>query len=82
MKKVKATEAKNKFGAVMDAALAEPVTIEKSGRSSVVMISCDEYERLLAFEDAYWASRALAAEAGGVVSDAKVQKLINDTKRA
>jgi antitoxin Phd len=82
MKTVTATEVKNKFGTVMDIALAEPVMVKKSGRSAVVMLSAAEYSRLLAIEDAYWATRALRAEAGGFVSGAELTKLIEDAQGA
>jgi antitoxin Phd len=76
MKKLAATQAKNNFGATMDAALAEPVLVEKSGRPSVVMLSLAEYDRLIALEDAYWANRASRAEAGGWASADEVNALI------
>ncbi len=82
MKTINATEAKNRFGAVMDMDLAEPVMVQKSGRSSVVMLSAAEYERLTAMEDAYWAARAVKAEASGFVSADEVKKLIEGTKGA
>ncbi len=78
MKTFTATEAKNKLGAVMDSALVEPVMVEKSGRNSVVILSAHEYERLLAIEDAYWAARAIKAEAGGFATKTEVKKLVED----
>lgn len=81
MKSVNATDVKNKFGAVLDAALVEPVMVTKSGRSVVVMVSANEYERLLALEDAFWALRAAAAKKGGFASDLEVSKLIEDLQR-
>jgi antitoxin Phd len=82
MKRIAATEAKNRFGAVIDQALAEPIMIEKSGRASVVVMSASEYERLMALEDAYWASRAAKAEAGGWASAADVKSLLKDASSA
>jgi prevent-host-death family protein len=76
MKTITATEAKNKLGAVMDSALVEPVMIEKSGRNCVVIMAASEYERLIAMEDAYWAARAVKAEAGGFATAEQVAKLI------
>ena len=76
MKTITATEAKNKLGAVMDSALSEPVMIEKSGRSSVVIISATEYARLTSLEDAYWAARAAAATAGGFATPEEVAEMI------
>jgi prevent-host-death family protein len=82
MKTINATEVKNRFGAVMDIALAEPVMVKKSGRSSIVMLSATEYERLTAMEDAYWAARALKAEASGFASAEEVNELIEDAAGA
>ena len=43
---VTATEAKNRFGQMLDACQVEPVMIEKSGRRHSVLISMREYETL------------------------------------
>lgn len=48
MKTMSAKDAKNGFGRLIDAAIAEPVTIEKHGRGVVVVMSVEEYERLRA----------------------------------
>ena len=47
MKSMSAKEAKNGFGLLLDTARAEPVTIKKHGRPVVVVLSTEEYERLL-----------------------------------
>ena len=47
MKSMSAKEAKNGFGLLLDTARAEPVTIEKHGRPVVVVLSVEEYERLM-----------------------------------
>ena len=62
-----ATEVKNKFGKFSDIARNEPVIVEKTGRKSIVLIAFEEYERLTRIEDAYWAEKALRAEADGYV---------------
>jgi PHD/YefM family antitoxin component YafN of YafNO toxin-antitoxin module len=41
-------------------------------------LSAAEYERLMAMEDAYWAARAIKAEAGGFASVDEVKKMIED----
>lgn len=46
MKAMSAKAAKNGFGLLLDAARAEPVTIEKHGRPVVVVLAVEEYERL------------------------------------
>ena len=58
MKKFSAKEAKDEFGRLIDTALQEPVEIQKRGRSVAVMVSLDEYKRLQAHEDAWWANEA------------------------
>lgn len=47
MKSLTASEAKNRFGMLLDLARREPVLIEKQGRQVAVMLSLEEYERLL-----------------------------------
>jgi len=49
MKNMSAKDAKNEFGLLLDTARAEPVTIEKHGRPVAVVVSVEEYERLLTF---------------------------------
>jgi prevent-host-death family protein len=64
---VTATELKNRLGQYLDAAETSPVLIEKSGRIKSVLISNSMYEKLLAYEDAYWASKAKKAEEKGYI---------------
>ncbi len=45
MKSVTGLEAKNGFGAVLEAAQRQPVSITRNGRPSVVMISAESYAR-------------------------------------
>lgn len=51
MKSVSAKDAKNEFGRLIDTARAEPVTIEKHGRPVVVVLSVEEYQRLVVGAD-------------------------------
>lgn len=48
MRTVAAAEAKNRFGALLDAAQREPVAIEKHGRAVAVVVSAEDYRE---FED-------------------------------
>ncbi|MBN9082094.1 MAG: prevent-host-death protein [Rhizobiales bacterium 62-17] len=50
MKTMSAAEAKNGFGQMIDIARHEPVKIEKHGRVVVVVISIEDYERLISDE--------------------------------
>jgi prevent-host-death family protein len=42
---ITATNAKNRFGEVLEAARTEPVHIEKNGRTVAVVISAEEFQR-------------------------------------
>jgi len=76
-----AKDAKNRFGEMIDTARRAPVDIEKNGRRVAVVMSAEEYDRLTALEDAWWAARADAAKAGGFVdveeSEAYLRQLLN-----
>ena len=71
-----ATAVKNRFGEFMDKAQREPVTVEKTGRNYAVLIGFDEYQRLIALEDAYWAARAGRAETSGYVGAEEATRLL------
>lgn len=42
-----ATDAKNKFGQVLEMAQAEPVAIQKNGRDVAYVVSADQYHALV-----------------------------------
>lgn len=46
-KTLSAREAKNRFGYLIDLARQEPISIEKHGRPVVVVVSVEDYERML-----------------------------------
>jgi prevent-host-death family protein len=46
MQRMSARDAKNGFGKLIDLARAEPVAIEKYGRTVVIVMAVEEYERL------------------------------------
>lgn len=50
MQHMAARDAKNSFGRLIDTARAEPVAIDKYGRTVVVVISIEEYQRLTNFQ--------------------------------
>ncbi len=82
MKKVASKKAKDHFGALLDTAQREPVTIEKKGRPVAVVLSLDEYQRMEATEDAYWAMKASSAAKKGFIGEKKSEKLIKDLLNA
>ncbi len=66
--RVRASEAKNRFGDVILEAQREPVIVERWDKPVAVILSVAEYERLLALEDRLWGERALEAEKEGLLS--------------
>jgi prevent-host-death family protein len=46
MSTISATEAKNRFGQVLEAARSEPVHVQKNGRDVAVILSPEEFGRL------------------------------------
>jgi len=62
---ITATELKNRLGRYLDVAETNPVFVKKSGRNKSVLISNAMYKKFLAYEDAYWASKAKIAEDEG-----------------
>lgn len=48
MSSITATNAKNRFGEVLEMARTEPVHVQKNGRDVAVIISPEEYQRLQA----------------------------------
>ena len=71
MKETAATDAKNRFGQLLEMAMSEPVAIEKKGRRVAVLLSFAEYQRLTELEEHYWGEKALKALDSGVVSEAE-----------
>jgi prevent-host-death family protein len=47
MAEMTATDAKNKFGQVLEMAQAEPVAIQKNGRDVAYVVSAEQYKALL-----------------------------------
>jgi prevent-host-death family protein len=45
--KVSSADFQKKFGVLADKALTEPVTITRNGRDRLVLLSVEEYERLM-----------------------------------
>jgi len=73
-----ATYAKTHFGKILETSLVEPVFIEKSGRNVAVLISFEEYQRMLTLEDKFWIAKAQAAEKEGFIGGKAAEKLLKD----
>jgi prevent-host-death family protein len=46
MKTIAATDAKNRFGELIDMAQAEPVRVQRQGRDVAIVMSPDEFRRM------------------------------------
>jgi len=73
-----ATELKNHLGAYLEAALTEPVFVQKSGRSVAVLVSKQRYDHLQALEDELWALRAHLAEQSGYLGADTTQQVLHE----
>jgi len=74
-----AINAQNNFGAIVAAALQEPVIIQQNGQDAVMMVSCKDYRELI--EDQIWGMMAMEAEKRGYLSpeesEASIQRFLN-----
>lgn len=52
MAEMTATEVKNRFGEVIDIARREPVRVQRNGRTAVVVVDAEHYDRLVARAEA------------------------------
>lgn len=82
MKVKTATEAKLHFGHILDKAAHEPIIIQKSGRNVAVILSFDEYQRIIKAEDKYWIKKAQDAHKAGFIGTKTSEKLLDDLLNA
>jgi antitoxin Phd len=73
---ISAKEARNEFSALLDSVRSDPVQIQKNGKPVAVVISVEDYERLSALEDAWWAEKAKRAEKKGYLGVKATNALI------
>jgi prevent-host-death family protein len=78
MRTASSTDVKNRFGEFVDAAVAEPLLIRKSGRPVAVMLSVAEYERLSALEDNLLGEMARQALSDETVSHDQAVRLLRE----
>ena len=76
MKTADATDVKNHFGQYLQSALREPVMVRKSGREVAVILSVEDYQRLAALEDRWWALQAAEAEKEGYLGHQASQEFV------
>ena len=82
MATIPSTEFKTHFGKYMNRSITEPVFIKRRD-DEAVLISKEEYDRLIALEDAFWLNKALEAEKNGYLDvDESMDKLKNALNQA
>lgn len=77
MKTYNATDAKNKFGQLLEDALVQPVGISKKGRTVAFLVSASEYKRLTAIDEAELTKRALSDDSKGYLSEEETKNLLD-----
>lgn len=78
MKKITATELKNKTSEAIATAQMEPVSIEKNGRLVAVIIAQSDYERYMQLENDYWLTLAEKAEKTGYLGTKATASFIKE----
>lgn len=81
MKTIPATEAKNRLGAILDAAQREPIVIRRQDRDIAVLLSMADYERLRSANVAALLELRdeVAAEAAAAgLTEERLAELLND----
>ena len=81
MKTIPATEAKNRLGAILDAAQREPIVIRRQDRDVAVLLSMADYERLRSANVAALLELrdAVAAEAAAAgLTEERLAELLSD----
>lgn len=80
MKVFSAKHAQTHFSDMLITVIKEPVTIEKHGKPSAVLISCEDYKRfevLEEIENNYWAEKAFEAEKEGYLSVEETEEFLS-----
>jgi prevent-host-death family protein len=82
MKTLGASEAKNRFGELLDLARREPVQIAKKGRNVAIMMSIEEFERFLDLENQFLALKADQAKQEGFIGTTESEALLSEILNA
>ena len=82
MKTLGASEAKNRFGEMLDFARREPVQIAKKGRNVAVVLSIEEFERFSELENELLALKAENAHQEGFIGTVESEALLSEILNA
>ena len=86
MKPFPASEARRRFGQLLDAARREPVTVTKGGRAAAMVLSSSDNELILEMqeflEDRQWCERVAEAERKGYVGARESKRILSEALNA
>ena len=81
-----ASDARRRFGVLLETARREPVTITKSGRAAAIMLSASDNELIAAverfLEERYWCKRIADAERGGYIGARESNRILSEALNA
>jgi len=81
-----ASDARRRFGRLMETVRREPVTITKNGRAAAMVLSSSDNELIAAverfLEERYWRERVAEAERGGYIGARESKRILSEALNA
>jgi len=81
-----ASDARRRFGRLLETARREPVTITKNGRAAAMLIATSDNELISAIEgfleERYWVERIADAERGGYIGTRESNRILTEALNA
>lgn len=81
-----ASDARRRFGRLLETVQREPVTITKSGRAAAMLIATSDNELISAIEgfleERYWVERISEAERGGYIGAQESKRILSEALNA
>jgi antitoxin Phd len=81
-----ASDARRRFGRLLEKARREPVTITKNGRAVAMMLPASDKELIAAvkgfLEERYWGERIADAECGGYIGAWESNRILSEALNA
>ena len=86
MKSFTASDARRRFGRLLETARREPVTITKNGRAAAMMFPALDDQLITAIdgflEERYWSERVADAERGGYIGFEESNRILSEALNA
>ena len=81
-----ASDARRRFGRLMETVRREPVTITKNGRAAAMVLSSSDNELIADverfLEERYWRERVAEAERGGYIGARESKRILSEALNA